>query len=163
VLRDDYNASLDGLTAALAVLDATEARRRIVALTDASDAGGNRQARLKRLAPRLAAAAEVVVIIGESAAYGRRRIIEAGHSPATVYAFPSLQEAALFLRGELRAGDVALIKGRTSDHTARLLLAQLGPVACWRASCPKRTLCDHCWQLGLSQGEIARAVLEPPP
>jgi UDP-N-acetylmuramoyl-tripeptide--D-alanyl-D-alanine ligase len=163
VLRDDYNASMDGARAAFAVLAAADGRRRIIVLTDVSDAGGNRQARLKLLAPRLAAIAEVVVIIGESAGYGRRRIVEAGHAPEAVHAFPGLREAAQFLREQLGEGDVALIKGRTSDHTARLVLAQLGQVACWRASCRKRTLCDHCWQLGLSRDELARAAPEPLP
>ena len=163
VLRDDYNASVDGSAAAWAALAATEARRRLVVLTDVSDTGVNRVHRLRSLAPRLASIAEVVVIVGESADYGRRRVIDAGAPSEAVHAFAGLREAAEFLRSELREGDVAMVKGRTTDHAARLFLAQLGPVACWRVYCPKRTLCDHCWRLGLEPGELARAEPAPLP
>jgi UDP-N-acetylmuramoyl-tripeptide--D-alanyl-D-alanine ligase len=163
VLRDDYTASMDGAAAAFAALAAAEAGRRIAVVTDVSDAGGSREARLRLLAPRLASAADVVVIIGESAEYGRRRVVEAGKAKDDVHAFAGLREAAEFLRKELREGDVALIKGRTSDHVARLALAQVGQVTCWRTSCRKRTLCDHCWHLGLSPSELARLTSGPPP
>jgi UDP-N-acetylmuramoyl-tripeptide--D-alanyl-D-alanine ligase len=163
VLRDDYNASLEGAAAAFAALAAAQAQRRIAVLVDVSDTGRNRPKRLNLLAPTLAAAADAVVIVGESADHGRRRVVKAGLPAEVVHAFGSLREAAAFLRGELRAGDVALIKGRTTDHAARLLLAQLGEVACWRVYCAKRTLCDHCWRLGLSREELGRAVAEPAP
>ena len=148
ILRDDNNASLDATRPALAVMAEARARRRIVALTDISDAGGHRKERLKLIAPLLASSADVVILIGEGAGYGRNRLIEAGLAAGSALAFATLREAAGHLRLELRAGDLALVKGRTTDHAARLFHAQLGDVACWKTRCGKHSLCDDCWQLG---------------
>lgn len=148
VLRDDNNASLDATRPALAVMAGARAQRRIVALTDISDAGGHRKERLKLLAPLLASSADMVILIGEGAGYGRNRLIEAGLAAASAIAFATMRDAAEYLRRELRAGDLALVKGRTTDHAARLFHAQIGDVACWKTRCGKHTLCDDCWQLG---------------
>jgi UDP-N-acetylmuramoyl-tripeptide--D-alanyl-D-alanine ligase len=66
--------------------------------------------------------------------------------------------AARFLKDELRAGDLMLVKGRTTDHAARLVFAQLGEVACWKSYCVKRTLCENCWELGLPERDLRRAT-----
>jgi UDP-N-acetylmuramoyl-tripeptide--D-alanyl-D-alanine ligase len=147
VLRDDYNGSIDTLEPALAVLREASAGRRILVISDFSDVEWNRVHRLRHLGREAARAADVAVFIGENAAYGRRRAIEAGLPAPAVHAFAGLQEAALFLRSALRPGDLVLLKGRTLDHATRLLFAQLGEVACWKLRCPKQTLCDDCGEL----------------
>lgn len=149
MLRDDYNASIDTIEASLRVLEDATALRRILIISDMSDFGRNRKQRLKYLGARVAEVADAVVFIGESAEYGRRRAIDAGMSPDAAHAFPSLKSAADFLRCELREGDLALLKGRTTDHVARIFFAQIGSVKCWKDYCSKRMLCDTCWQLGL--------------
>jgi UDP-N-acetylmuramoyl-tripeptide--D-alanyl-D-alanine ligase len=159
VLRDDYAGSIDTIEASLAVLGDATALRRLLVITDMSDFGRNRKQRLKYLAARAGEVADGVVFIGESADYGRRRAIDAGLSPETAHAFPSLQPAAEFLRGELRAGDLVLLKGRTTDHAARIFFAQIGHVACWKDYCAKRMLCDTCWELGVTREEMNRAEL----
>ena len=157
VLRDDYNASIDTIEASLRVLADATALRRLLVITDMSDFGRNRKQRLKYLAARGAQVADGIVFIGESADYGMRRAVEAGISPAEAHAFPSLQPAAEFLRGELRAGDLVLLKGRTTDHTARAFFAQFASVKCWKDHCTKRMLCDTCWELGVPRSEMNRA------
>lgn len=147
VLRDDYNAAVDTLEAARRVLEEAQAPRRLFVVNDFSDLGKNRKHRLRRLAVEAARCSEVALFIGENAAYGRRRAIDAGMSPDSAHDFPSLAAAARFLASELRSGDLMLLKGRTTDHAARVLFAQLGEVGCWKAYCRKTTLCDNCWEL----------------
>jgi UDP-N-acetylmuramoyl-tripeptide--D-alanyl-D-alanine ligase len=157
VLRDDYNASIDTLDAACQVLREAEARRRLVVVHDFSDFGKNRKHRLRHLAAEAARSAEIALFIGEKAAYGRRRAIAAGIKPEDVHEFPSLKEATDFLRAELRAGDLMLLKGRTTDHAARVLLGQLHEVRCWKVYCRKTMLCEHCWELRDRGRETQRA------
>jgi UDP-N-acetylmuramoyl-tripeptide--D-alanyl-D-alanine ligase len=76
-----------------------------------------------------------------------------------VFGFSTFQETAEFLRKELRAGDLVLLKGRTTDHIARVYFAQFGSVSCWKAYCPKRMLCDECWELGVSSRDLKRVTI----
>jgi UDP-N-acetylmuramoyl-tripeptide--D-alanyl-D-alanine ligase len=147
VLRDDYNASIDTLDAAGRVLQEARAGRRLFVVNDFSDFGKNRKHRLRHLAEEAARSSEVAFFIGDSGAYGRRRAIDAGMRPNDVHDFPSLKAAADFLRTDLRPDDLVLLKGRTTDHAARVLFAQLGEVGCWKTYCRKTTLCDNCWEL----------------
>jgi UDP-N-acetylmuramoyl-tripeptide--D-alanyl-D-alanine ligase len=162
VLRDDYNGSIDTIEASLRVLQEATAPRKLVVVTDMSDFGRNRKQRLKYLAKRSAEVADAAVFIGELADYGRRRAIEAGLSPDSVHAFPSLRPAAEFLRGELRTGDLMLLKGRTTDHATRIYFALLGPVGCWKEYCPKRMLCDICWELDVTPAQMRQAEVVVP-
>lgn len=157
VLRDDYNASIDTLETSCRVLEEAQAQRRLLVIHDFSDSGTNRKNRLRRLAAEAHRVAEVALFIGENAQYGRRRAIDAGMRPDDVHQFPSLKEAAVFLKKELRSGDLMLLKGRTTDHAARIFFAQLGEVGCWKDYCRKTMLCDNCWALWLN-ADIAREV-----
>ena len=158
VLRDDYNASVTGTEASLRVLETAIAKRRILVITDMSDFEGHRRQRRRYLANRLPNVAEMAVFVGEMSGYGARRAIDAGLKAENAHAFPTLREAAEFLRKELREGDLMLIKGRTTDHAARLFLAQLGNVGCWKEYCPKRMLCDICWELDITEEQLRQAV-----
>jgi UDP-N-acetylmuramoyl-tripeptide--D-alanyl-D-alanine ligase len=158
VLRDDYNASIDTLDAACRVLEEGRAGRRLFVVNDFSDSGRNRKHRLRYLADKAARVAEVALFIGDDAAYGRRRAIEAGMRPGDVHDFPSFEAAARFLRTALRSDDLMLLKGRTTDHAARIFFAQLGDVGCWKVYCPKRMLCDDCWELGARPEDAAGVV-----
>lgn len=160
LVRDDYNASVDASAPLFRILAEARADRRILILTDMSDAGVNRKHRIRMIVAEAARCADVLVLIGDMAEWGARRAVEAGIAEGCARGFPAMREAAEFLRTELRAGDVAFIKGRTTDHAARIAWAQFGPVACWREYCPKRMLCDECWELGSPAG--GRALPTPP-
>jgi UDP-N-acetylmuramoyl-tripeptide--D-alanyl-D-alanine ligase len=157
VLRDDYSGSIDGVEAALRVMDDAVAERRLFVMTDFSYFDGHRVKRLRYIANRAARGVDVLVLVGSKAEYGSRRAVEAGVKPENAHGFATLKQAAEFLRQELREGDLVLIKGRTTDHTTRLFMAQLGPVKCWEEYCPKRMLCDICWELGLSGKQLRGA------
>jgi UDP-N-acetylmuramoyl-tripeptide--D-alanyl-D-alanine ligase len=163
VLRDDYNASIDTIETSMRVLAEAPAARRMLVITDLSDFGRNRKQRLKYLAGLAARSVDALVIVGENAAYGRRRAIENGLAEDQVHAFDLLRDAALFLRGALRPGDLVLLKGRTTDHAARVFFAQLGESGCWKEHCPKRMLCDICWELDVTPAQLRLAVPVPPP
>jgi UDP-N-acetylmuramoyl-tripeptide--D-alanyl-D-alanine ligase len=151
LLRDDYNASIDTVEAGLKVLEEATAARRWLVMTDLTDLGRQRHRpyRLRFLADRASKAADAVVFIGESAEYGRRRAVCAGIPPGMAHGFRTLLEASTFLASALGPGDLVLLKGRTTDHAARLYFALLGPVKCWKDRCTKRMLCDICWKLGV--------------
>lgn len=162
VLRDDYHAAVDTLEAALRVLADAEAKRRILLVTDFSDFGRNRKQRLRWLGPAAARSADLAIFVGERAAYGGRRAVEAGMEPDRVRAFATLEETAGFLRSELGPGDLLLLKGRTSDHAARVFHALLGPIACWKTACRRGILCDGCWELGARIEDSRRAAIVAP-
>jgi UDP-N-acetylmuramoyl-tripeptide--D-alanyl-D-alanine ligase len=159
ILRDDYSASVDTIESSLRVLEEATALRRLLVVTDMSDFGRNRKQRLKYLAARSAQVCEVALFIGELADYGKRRAIDAGLPPTMVHAFPSLRSAAEFLRVELGPGDLMLLKGRTTDHAARIFFAQLGRVGCWKDHCEKLMLCDTCWELDITADQMRQATL----
>ena len=163
VLRDDYSAAIDALDAALRVLADAEATRRLLLVSDFSDFGKDRRHRLRYLASAAARSADVALFVGENAAYGRRRAMEAGLAADRVHAFRTLEETAGYLRSELRPGDLLLLKGRTSDHVTRVFHALLGPVRCWKTRCGRLTPCDGCWELGARRADGRRVALVPAP
>jgi UDP-N-acetylmuramoyl-tripeptide--D-alanyl-D-alanine ligase len=148
IVRDDYSASIDSFEASLEFLREARALRRIMLFTDISDSGANRRRRLRSLAKAVSGWLDVLILCGDEYAYGRRKAIEAGEPPESAHGFPTLGEAAHFLRRELRPGDLVLLKGRSTDHAARVFFALFGSVACWRTYCPKTRICDGCWELG---------------
>src|SRR5579871_3382601 len=147
VIRDDYKTTTAGFEASLLVLREAEANRKVLVISNIAD-GIPHKRWMRQMAEEVSGWVGLLVLIGEDHMYARRRAIEAGMAPDNVHAFGSLKEAADFLRRELRSGDVTLLKGRTTDHIARLYFAQLGTVNCWREHCPKTMLCDSCWELG---------------
>lgn len=163
LLRDDYNASIDTAEAAFAVMTAARAARRVVVLSDLSDLAGHTPRRRRLVARAVAGVADVLVVVGESAAYGCRRAVSAGMAPDAVHACADLEEAAALLGDVQRPGDLILLKGRTTDHMARVFFAQLGEVRCWRRECRKTCLCDECWELGFTPAGRARATRDAPP
>ncbi len=148
IVRDDYGSSMESLALALRFLREARAGRRILVTSDFSDADMNFRGRFKFLGAAVSSWLELLVVIGHNHAYGRRKAIEAGMPTGNVCGFEGLREAAAFLKSELREGDLVLLKGRTTDHLARLFFAQIGAVGCWQAYCRKTMLCDGCWKLG---------------
>jgi len=156
-LRDDYQASIDVSDAAFKVLEEAKATRKILVATDISDYDKSSQNRRKYLAAAAARVSDVAVFIGRKASYGVRRAVEAGMAEGAALAFDDLFAAADYLKGELRDGDLVLLKGRVTDHVSRLFYAQFAEVECRLKHCPKTMLCDECWELGVS--EEASAML----
>lgn len=162
VLRDDYSASIEGFHAAMRVMERASAKRRLVVLSDVSDLAVNSKRRRRLVVSEAARVCEALVLIGQSADWGARRAADAGMTPDAARGFDEPQAAAEFLKSDLRAGDLVLVKGRTSDHVGRVFLAQLGEVRCWSFPCPKHSLCDVCWELGLTKEQLAQIEVVDP-
>jgi UDP-N-acetylmuramoyl-tripeptide--D-alanyl-D-alanine ligase len=148
MIRDDYSNAVAGWEASLEFLREARAGRRVLAVTDISDAGVNRRHRLRNLASAVSGWLDLLVLVGAHNQYGVRKAMETGMASGQAHGFDSLRRAAEFLKTELRAGDLVLLKGRSTDHAARLFYAQCGSVGCWDDYCRKTMLCDLCWELG---------------
>jgi len=149
IIRDEYNSAPPVLEAALSAFEAASAERRILVLGDVSDSGVRQRVRFRMLGQRAAALADVVVFAGtEHGNLGVNAAIAAGMPRDRARSFIRLQDAAAFLRTELRDGDLVLLKGRTTDHLSRLVFAQFGEIACWKTDCRLRCACDFCPELG---------------
>jgi UDP-N-acetylmuramoyl-tripeptide--D-alanyl-D-alanine ligase len=158
ILRDEYNGSMESLGPALKVLEEAQAGRRWLVVSDFTDAHVNYRHRMKFLAEAAARCAEMCVFVGERSAYGKRRAVEAGFDRANVFDFLLPQQAAEFLRRELRDGDLVLLRGLSRDHLSRIAFAQLGTVECWITNCTRRGICDTCPELGFQPRDAPAKV-----
>lgn len=147
VVRDEYNGSIATFLPALDWLREARAGRRIAVLGDWSDVKQTTRRRLRMLGARAAACADLLVLVGSSGRHARNAALQHGMPEEGVRWCRDLREAEEFLRSELRADDLVLLKSRTSDHLSRIWLALIGEVGCRREACPKRILCDHCPEL----------------
>jgi UDP-N-acetylmuramoyl-tripeptide--D-alanyl-D-alanine ligase len=168
VLRDDYNGSLETFAAAFRVLREAQASRKILAITTVSDSPEGWDKRLRRIAFDAAAVCDVIVLVGVDKDTDRavRAAAAAGFRANAFHRFVTMHEAAEFLRGCLKTGDLLLLRGRSTDHMARLFHALVGNVQCWRDDCNLTILCDRCPRLFAENGvslPIPLRVLESPP
>jgi UDP-N-acetylmuramoyl-tripeptide--D-alanyl-D-alanine ligase len=150
MLRDEQNGSVDTLKAALQVLEESEAKRRVLVMSDVTDwykESNRTRVRVKELGRIAARAADLVVFVGEHAHYGVKAAISSGIKPEFARNFVDLYRAADYLKSELRGGDLVLLRGRATDHLSRIFFAQFGTIGCWKTKCKKRILCDHCEKL----------------
>lgn len=161
-LRDEAHGNLTDTEAAFEVLREASAPRRVVVISDVANSGQHYRQRQRMLAQWAAASADVAVFVSEGSAYAARAALRAGMQPENVHHFVTPKQAAEFLRAELRAGDLVLLKGQTKDHMSRIYLAQLGEVDCWRVNCGRRHVCDACPLLGLRPRTQAPAATGVP-
>jgi UDP-N-acetylmuramoyl-tripeptide--D-alanyl-D-alanine ligase len=148
IIRDDWNGSIDTYEVALRFLNEARASRKIVVFSDFSDSMKKRRVRARYLGHVAATHADAAVFVGEYAEQSKQGAIEAGLPADCVHGFYSISDATRFLKGDLRAGDLVLIKGQSNHHLARIYLGLIGEVTCVRASCDKGILCDSCPELG---------------
>jgi len=157
LIRDEYGAALDTLLPALAFLEQASARRKILVFSDMSDTPMSPKRRFAWIGEQVVRCMDGVVFVGEQCERGVRAAIAAGMPSTAAHAFQDGHQAALFLRGELRSGDLVLLKGRTRDHITRVYYGLIGAVACRKAVCEKTIICDLCPELG------ARPSVADPP
>src|SRR5262249_32211467 len=113
LLRDEFKSAEETIDSALDVLSEVPAVRRIVVLGEVSDPVGDVSEICRRLAMRVGRAATRVILIGGDDAVARwihalqGVLPPASVIPAGVY----VRTVTETLRGQLRPGDVVLIKG----------------------------------------------------
>jgi UDP-N-acetylmuramoyl-tripeptide--D-alanyl-D-alanine ligase len=155
ILRDDFNGSLDTYNAAFETLRHASATRKILVITTLGDTPESWDKRLRRVAEQSAGVVDLLILIGERDDTKRaaKAALRAGMSAEAVRMCADTRAAADLLRTELRPGDLALLRGRIEHHVARVALDLADPqglnreVACWKTTCSKRILCDHCPEL----------------
>ncbi len=108
LVEDYYNANPDSMKAALSLLSGMEGGRRLAVLGDMLELGAITESAHQELGARAAAlGVEMLVSVGKLAALAAG---EAAKQGVEVRAFDSNEDAAAFLRGELREGDLVLLK-----------------------------------------------------
>ncbi|GAA2687979.1 UDP-N-acetylmuramoyl-tripeptide--D-alanyl-D-alanine ligase [Streptomyces aculeolatus] len=105
LLNDSYNANPDSTRAALDALSAIEGRRRIAVLGEMLELGEESDAEHRAVGAYAASRADLVLAVGEAA-----RPIADGAGTGAV-ALAGNGAAVDWLRGNLAAGDVVLVKG----------------------------------------------------
>ena len=151
LLLDTFKSLAETIYVGLDVLDEMPAQRRLVVLGDIEEPVGKQGPLYKALGRRLAKTADRVIHVG-----GRKSFASMA-SGAVAAGLPRDQlthvgrdvlDAASTLRDELRDGDVAWIKGRSTQHLGRIGLAVAGrDVRCRVVTCPETPGCESCVML----------------
>lgn len=149
ILRDDVNGSLDTFLVAFEVLKSSQAQRKILVITTVGDSPESWDHRLMRIAAESAGVVDMLVLAGKGkdTKRARKAAMSQGLPAEALHEFETLRELSGFLKSALRSGDLVLLRGRTTDHMARVYHAQLKEVTCWKPSCFERMLCDSCPKL----------------
>jgi UDP-N-acetylmuramyl pentapeptide synthase len=157
VLRDDFKSSYETILAALEVLAALPARRRIVVLGEITEPPSPQRQHYRRVGERVAKVADLLVGVGSQTRTYRSGAIAAGMPPgAIVDGGRSVESARKRLPADLGPGDVVLIKGRRRQRLGRLALALAGRVVrCRLETCTMiLTDCHGCPRLERGWGEV---------
>ncbi len=162
IIRDEWNGSITTFEVAFSVMEQAMAERKFFVTSDFSDSSLSPRDRGRRLGRKVSSLADWAVFVGERSRYASRAAIQEGMSSEQVHSFLTVADAASFLQNELRAGDLVLLKGRTSDHLSRIFLAQLHEVTCNVDTCSRQILCDRCALLGFQWNAKFEGLMAPP-
>jgi UDP-N-acetylmuramoyl-tripeptide--D-alanyl-D-alanine ligase len=127
LLDDTYNAAPDSMVAALDLL-ASLPGRRVAVLGEMLELGDTSAAAHRQVGAYAAASADLLVCVGESAAPYADGALAAGMTPLAIHSLADQEAAYDFLLGELRPGDVVLLKG-SRGVALDLLVEQLREAA----------------------------------
>jgi len=147
LLRDDFKSSQETIEAALDLLGEIPARRRMVVLGDVSEPMGSQGPIYRHLGGRVARVASRAVFLTGSNFSSYSTGARQGGLPRTavINAMGSVKRAADAIGGDLGPGDVVLIKGRDTQHLARVALALMGrTVRCDLTYCGVKIQCERC-------------------
>jgi UDP-N-acetylmuramyl pentapeptide synthase len=151
LIRDEFKSTEETIHAALDLLAAIPARRKLVVLGDVSEPRGGQGPIYRGIGARVAGIADYAVFLGRKcsayaagahrAGLARAAMRQVGHDAAL---------AAGLVRERLEPGDVVLIKGRDNERLDRVALALMGRnVRCDRDLCYfLKTRCEQCSLLG---------------
>ncbi len=161
LLRDDFKAPLESINAALDVLEAIPARRRIVVLGDVAEPMGRTRQIYRRIGERVGQVGSwAIFITGDNfTAYAAGARHGGMPREAVVHARGGVQEVLQALPADLGPGDVILVKGRVSQHLERVGLALMGRIVrCELKQCAVHlTACHMCPMLERGWGGLGEA------
>jgi UDP-N-acetylmuramoyl-tripeptide--D-alanyl-D-alanine ligase len=122
ILDDTYNASPESTLAALNLLSELDGRK-IAVLGDMLELGRYEQQGHEMVGVRVAEIVNELVTVGRLSHFTARAAHTAGLSARRIKEVESTEEAAEYLKGRLREGDVVLVKGSRSMHMERIVEA----------------------------------------
>lgn len=156
-IRDDWKAPLASIAPACEFIREAKAERKIIVIGTISDYVGHSGLRYVEVARLALRSADCVLFVGPNASAALR----AKKSPdEQLFAFPSIQDASLYLAAYLKAGDLVLLKGSANaDHLQRLLLARTSTLQCWRSDCHLNQFCLGCNSLYRSADKVLKPEL----
>jgi len=148
-LRDLWRIpALDTLEKALDVLREGVADRKILVISNITDHPSNStRVRMRDLGRLAASAVDMAVFVNKYGHYAKQTAIEYGMEENRVFHFAELRQASIFLKENLRSGDLILLRGRVSDHMERIYLSQFSEISCMKKNCDLRRYCDFCEKL----------------
>jgi UDP-N-acetylmuramoyl-tripeptide--D-alanyl-D-alanine ligase len=159
LLRDDFKSAQETIEAALDLLGEIPAKRRIVVLGDVSEPVGAQGPIYRHLGQRVAeVASRAVFLTGNNVSAYIAGGKKGGLAPeAMIDAHGRVKEAIEALKDDLGPGDVVLIKGRDTQHLARVAIGLAGrKVGCELTTCDVKLRCEWCPML--EQGWGTRSV-----
>jgi UDP-N-acetylmuramyl pentapeptide synthase len=147
ILGDAFKAGEETVHAALDVLEALPARRRIVVFGGIEAPRPSAKARYRHIGQRIGqmAARAIVFDVGADLGPLRTGLKQGGLSPEAIHVVRDVREATSQL-SDLGEGDIVLLKGRRVQRLERVILALQGhDVRCRVAACPfKNVACNTC-------------------
>lgn len=151
-IRDDFKSPEWSFPATLEFLHEARAARKIAVIGTISDSKIEDRRRYAKAARQALEVADLVILAASATLSTSRAMAIA--DDARLKVFRNVQNAADFLKTELRAGDLVLLKGTNKqDHLLRIVLHRTRQVKCWDMTCGREGFC----------GTGCRRVYEGPP
>lgn len=121
ILDDTYNSSPIAVAAALDVLKALKAKRKIAVLGDMRELGKYEKQAHEQVGNWVAGVCQVLVTVGEAARFISDAALAAGMDAKSVSHFASASDALFPVRDLLKSGDLVLMKASHSLHFEQLV------------------------------------------
>jgi aminoacyl-tRNA hydrolase len=139
-IRDDCKAPDWSYHAPLEYLGASTAQRKIAVIGTISDSKREDRRRYAKAAKLALGVADLVILVGgKNLSTARAREI---CDDDRLKLFRNVRDCAEYLKNELRAGDLVLLKGTNKqDHLVRIMLHRTRDVQCWTMICGRQGFC----------------------
>lgn len=111
IIDSSYNASPATVVTALELLDSLKATRKIAALGTMNELGEMTHSAHIEIGKKAAQVAGILVAVGHEAPTIKQGALNGGMQEDQIFTFFDSEEAGRFLQGQLRQGDLVLVKG----------------------------------------------------
>ncbi|QQR83317.1 UDP-N-acetylmuramoyl-tripeptide--D-alanyl-D-alanine ligase [Candidatus Peregrinibacteria bacterium] len=118
IIDGSYNASPTNMRAALELIDTLKAPRKIAVLGTMNELGEETKTAHHDIGEQAAHVANLLIFLAPEAAAFKQGALKGGAKEKDIYTFLDAAEATDFIRGQLQANDLVLVKG--SQNRVRL-------------------------------------------
>ena len=142
-VRDDFKAPLWTISACFEFMKVARAKRKIIVIGELQEVGPRKGEKFLKTALLAQEIADITVFVGPWAS----SVLKARRTDNvdSLRAFSHVRDAAVFINGVTREGDLVLLKGANKqDHLYRIILARNNAVNCWRDDCARLSFCNEC-------------------